>query len=71
MDIPPTPQQPAPVAALPPTLADITNIVMHRERALKRKREDPIAVPDQVISNIVIQEHLVSNPHSFLTVFTS
>lgn len=50
----------APVVAIPPVLGDVTNIALHRQRVVKRKLEEPLAITDDDVANAVIAEHAVS-----------
>lgn len=50
----------APVVTIPPVLGDVANIALHRQRVVKRKLEEPLAISDDDVANVIIAEHAVS-----------
>eukprot|EP01033_Poteriospumella_lacustris_P012506 gene12506-8941_t len=49
----------APVVTIPPVLGDVANIALHRQRVVKRKLEEPLAISDDDVANVIIAEHAV------------
>jgi hypothetical protein len=58
-----------PVPQNPPGLADIANIVHHRERVAKRKLDDPTAVSDELFGSIMVEQHRVKLDSHFIFLF--